>query len=360
MRIRFDEQLEQLNKEMINMGTMIEDSIGDAVKALMKQDVELAKKVMAGDAEIDRTERKIEDLCLRLLLQQQPVARDLRTISAALKMVTDMERIGAHATDISELAIVLSQKTYVKKLDHIEEMARETMVMLIQSLEAYVEKDLDKAQKVIAHDDVIDELFEEVKQELIELIRNHADEGEQAVDLLMVTKYFERIGDHASYIAHLSNEMHDNHIGFSQAAWDELNVVMEAVREEINITCNAFMNDDKEAAQRVAPLGMLISRMCDELKLHHVSRLSDGTCGLEEGTVFNDILNSFNRIAAHSASAMVALMKSGEVDADPHIHDSKIYPSNNPKYFEYLKEYCEKYDMKNEEHVLSMEPEEIE
>ena len=201
MRIRFDEQLEQLNKEMINMGTMIEDSIGDAVKALMKQDVELAKKVMSGDAEIDRTERKIEDLCLRLLLQQQPVARDLRTISAALKMVTDMERIGDHATDISELAIVLSQKTCVKKLDHIEEMARETMVMLIQSLEAYVEKDLDKAQKVIAHDDVIDELFEEVKQELIELIRNHADEGEQAVDLLMVTKYFERIGDHATNIA---------------------------------------------------------------------------------------------------------------------------------------------------------------
>ena len=171
----------------------------------MKQDVELAQKVMAGDEEIDRTERKIEDLCLRLLLQQQPVARDLRNISAALKMVTDMERIGDQASDIAELslqlAIVLSEKTYVKKLHHIEEMARETMVMLIQSLEAYVEKDLDKAQKVIAHDDVIDDLFEEVKQELIELIRNHADEGEQAVDLLMVTKYFERIGDHATNIA---------------------------------------------------------------------------------------------------------------------------------------------------------------
>ena len=139
-----------------------------------------------------------------------------------------------------------------------------------------------------------------------------------------------------------------------------MNVVMEAVREEINITCNAFMNDDKEAAERVAPLGMLITKMCDELKLHHVARLSDGICGLEEGTVFNDILNSFNRIAAHCASAMVALMKSGEVDSDPHIHDSKIYPSNSPRYLEYLKEYCEKYDMKNEGHMLSMEPEEIE
>ena len=201
MRIRFDEQLEQLNEEMINMGNMIEASIGNAVKALMKQDEELAKKTMAGDEKIDRTERKIEDLCLRLLLQQQPVARDLRNISSALKMVTDMERIGDHATDISELAIVLSKKTYVKKLDHIEEMAKETMVMLIQSLEAFVEKDLDKAQKVIAHDDVVDDLFEKVKKELIALIRDHADEGEQAVDLLMVTKYFERIGDHATNIA---------------------------------------------------------------------------------------------------------------------------------------------------------------
>ena len=201
MRNRFDRQLEQLNNELIQMGSMIEHAIEMAVSALVNQDTEKAKKAMAYDVEIDHQERDIESLCMKLLLQQQPVARDLRLISAALKMITDMERIGDHATDISELAIVLSEKTYVKKLDHIEEMARETMVMLIQSLEAYVEKDLDKAQKVIAHDDVIDNLFEEVKQELIELIRDHADEGEQAVDLLMVTKYFERIGDHATNIA---------------------------------------------------------------------------------------------------------------------------------------------------------------
>ncbi len=220
----------------------------------------------------------------------------------------------------------------------------------------------DKFDKVQRKEDLIDKYESRLGEYLIKLTKHEMNtvQTTQVSLYLHTINDFERIGDHASYIAHLSNEMHDNHIGFSQAAWDELNVVMEAVREEINITCNAFMNDDKEAAQRVAPLGMLISRMCDELKLHHVSRLSDGTCGLEEGTVFNDILNSFNRIAAHSASAMVALMKSGEVDADPHIHDSKIYPSNNPKYFEYLKEYCEKYDMKNEEHVLSMEPEEIE
>ena len=201
MRSHFDEQLAQLNKDMIDMGTMVEESISKAVNALIRQDEKLARQVAAGDGEIDRAERKIEDLCIRLLLRQQPVAKDLRNISAALKMVTDMERIGDHAADISELAMVLCKKPYVKQFDHIEEMAKETMVMLIQSLEAYVDKDLDKAEKVIAHDDVVDELFEKIKKELVEMIRSHADEGEQAVDILMVTKYFERIGDHATNIA---------------------------------------------------------------------------------------------------------------------------------------------------------------
>ena len=201
MRDKFQQQLQQLNEDLIEMGALCKEAVADAMTALLHSDKQARQKAFLTEYEIDNKEREIENLCMKLLLQQQPVARDLRNISAALKMVTDMERIGDHATDISELAIVLSEKTYVKKLDHIEEMARETMVMLIQSLEAYVEKDLDKAQKVIAHDDVIDDFFEEVKQELIELIRNHADEGEQAVDLLMVTKYFERIGDHATNIA---------------------------------------------------------------------------------------------------------------------------------------------------------------
>ena len=172
---------------------------------------------------------------------------------------------------------------------------------------------------------------------------------------------FERIGDHASYIAHMSSEMHDNHTNFSQEAWDELNVVMEAVREDINITCNAFMKDDKEMAQRVAPLGAVITGLCDMLKMRHAERLSQGKCGLEEGTVFSDILNSFGRIATHCASAMVALMKSGETGSDLHIHDSKIYPTNSVEYYQYFKEYGQKYDIENQEgHVLSMEPEEVE
>ena len=201
MRNRFDQQLEELNKEIINMGSMIEQSIETAVEALIHQDVKKARKAMDSDDAIDRQEKQIENLCLRMLLQQQPVAKDLRVISAALKMITDMERIGDHAVDISELAIIMAGQPYMKKLEHIDQMAKETKIMLISSLEAYVNKNQEQAREVIARDDVVDELFVKVKKELIDLIHQNADNGEQAADLLMAAKYFERIGDHATNIA---------------------------------------------------------------------------------------------------------------------------------------------------------------
>lgn len=201
MRNRFDRQLVQLNNELIEMGGMIEKAISDTVKALVNQDIELASNVIEYDEDIDHQEREIEQLCLKLLLQQQPVAKDLRLISAALKMITDMERIGDHATDISEITIELSKESYIKKLDHIQQMAKETMVMLVQSVEAFVNKDMDKARAVIAHDDVVDDLFNKVKAELIAMIHEDVNAGEQASDLLMAAKYFERIGDHATNIS---------------------------------------------------------------------------------------------------------------------------------------------------------------
>lgn len=201
MRNRFDRQLVQLNNELIEMGGMIEKAISDTVKALVNQDIELASNVIEYDEEIDHQEREIEQLCLKLLLQQQPVAKDLRLISAALKMITDMERIGDHATDISEITIELSKESYIKKLDHIQQMAKETMVMLVKSVEAFVNKDMDKARTVIVHDDVVDDLFNKVKAELIAMIHEDVNAGEQASDLLMAAKYFERIGDHATNIS---------------------------------------------------------------------------------------------------------------------------------------------------------------
>ena len=190
MRSKFDEQLKKLNEEMMHMGSMIEESIQKAIEAFIHQDADSAKAIMEGDSEIDREQKKIESLCFNLLMQQQPVARDLRTISAAMKMVTDMERIGDHAADISEMTILMSSdKPYRVNIEHVKSMASD------------VEKNNDKAHIVMKQDDVVDELFDKVKAELIDFIREHPEDGEQAEDLLMVAKYFERIGDHATNIA---------------------------------------------------------------------------------------------------------------------------------------------------------------
>ncbi len=201
VRTRFDKQLECLNNELISMGTLIEKAIEMAVDALINQDVEKAKIAMSFDDEVDKKEGDIEALCLKLILQQQPVASDLRTISSALKMITDMERIADHAVDISELTIEMAGLPYIKRLNHIKEMAKETTLMLISSIDAYVNKDLEKAQIVINSDDIVDELFLKVKSEIIDLIHENKENGKQATDLIMVAKYFERIGDHATNIA---------------------------------------------------------------------------------------------------------------------------------------------------------------
>lgn len=201
MRNRFDRQLKQLNGELIQMGSLIEEAIEMAVGALIKRDVEKAKEAIAFDEDINHQESEIESLCMKLLLQQQPVARDLRLISAALKMITDMERIGDHAADISEITILLADTPYIDNLEQIQKMAKETTIMVVKSVEAFVEKDMELAQKVIKMDDTVDELFASVRKTLIQKIKEEPELGEQAADLLMVGKYFERIGDHATNIA---------------------------------------------------------------------------------------------------------------------------------------------------------------
>ena len=201
MRNRFDRQLTELNQDMIQMGHMIGQAIGMAISALNNRDKEQAEKVIDYDDEINEEERLIENLCLKLLLQQQPVARDLRVISSALKMITDMERIGDQAADISEITRSMAKTPYIKKLEHITQMAKETTVMVVSSIDSFVNKDVELARHVIESDDIVDELFVKVKSELISLISVDPANGEQATDLLMVAKYFERIGDHATNIA---------------------------------------------------------------------------------------------------------------------------------------------------------------
>jgi len=200
MRNRFDEQLFELNREIIEMGAMCEEAIASATKAFITGDMALAAKICENSSSIDQMERDIESRCMKLLLHQQPVARDLRLISAALKMITDMERIGDQAEDVAEIVTFLNGHT-IEGMELIEEMARETIKMVTSSVDAFVKKDVELAKKVIDRDDVVDDYFSRVKSGIITLITENSADGEFALDLLMISKYFERIGDHATNIA---------------------------------------------------------------------------------------------------------------------------------------------------------------
>jgi phosphate transport system protein len=201
MRGKFEEQLERLNSSLIEMGLFIEHAIDMAVKALVEQDAELAQEAIEYDSKIDQKEKEIENLCLQILLQQQPVAKDLRAVSSALKMITDMERIGDHAEDISEFTILLADADYIKEMIHIPQMADATIKMVKNAIDAFVNKDMKMAADVILYDDVVDGLFLEVRDDLLGLIRQNVNNCQQAFDLIMIAKYLERIGDHAANIA---------------------------------------------------------------------------------------------------------------------------------------------------------------
>lgn len=220
MRSRFDRQLSQLNTELVTMGALCEEAITNAVKYLTDNDENNKIMCLDSDRQIDKKERDIETLCLKLILQQQPVAKDLRIVSAALKMISDMERIGDQASDIVEIAPYIDKKGTLGET-HIREMAEAAIQMVSESVESFVKMDLETAYLVIEHDNVVDGLFDKVKQELIKSIETGHSDAKALLDLLMIAKYFERIGDHAENIAEwviffLTGE---HRKGFKQEEW---------------------------------------------------------------------------------------------------------------------------------------------
>lgn len=200
MRNKFDSQLEKLNLELITMGALCEDTISASVKGFLDDDDALCQKAVETEDEINRKERDIESICMKLLLEQQPVARDLRVISSALKMISDMERIGDQAYDIAEIAKFIKNSNVKSKI-HIKDMAAAATKMVTDSVESFVKKDVELARAVMAYDDKVDNLFDCVKDELVQLITEDKANGEFCIDLLMIAKYLERIGDHAVNIA---------------------------------------------------------------------------------------------------------------------------------------------------------------
>lgn len=200
MRTQYDEELKRVHHALVEMGTMIENAISGAIDALEQRDEKRAREIIAYDEKINRQEKEIEEMCIRLLLLQQPVAGDLRKISTTLKLITDMERIGDHAADISEIVLTLPEGKMIGG-EHFREMAHQTSDMLLKSVGAYVGMNEKLARSVIAQDDVVDRLFDMVKKDVIDSIVSDPKDGEAATDVLLIAKYFERIGDHATNIA---------------------------------------------------------------------------------------------------------------------------------------------------------------
>ena len=200
MRKQYDLELDELNTLLIKMAATVEQAVSDAMTALKNRDKDLAISVSDNDRDVDRMERQIEDMCLMLLLKQQPVAGDLRFISAALKIITDLERIGDHAQDICEISLTMDDKPLSVTTDLITRMFEESTAMIKMAVDAFITKDEDLATQCINHDDVVDDLFVQVREKLIHKLQSGQDDPEESVDLLQIAKYLERVGDHAQNI----------------------------------------------------------------------------------------------------------------------------------------------------------------
>lgn len=200
MRKQYDLELDELNTLLIKMAAKVEQAVADAMKALEERDKDLAMTVAKNDRDVDRMERRIEDMCLMLLLKQQPVAGDLRFISAALKIITDLERIGDHAQDICEISLTMDEKPLSVSTDLIMRMFIESTAMIKMAIDAFITNDEDLATQCINHDDVVDELFVELREEIIDKFREQKEDPHELVDLLQIAKYLERVGDHAQNI----------------------------------------------------------------------------------------------------------------------------------------------------------------
>ena len=267
----------------------------------------------------------------------------------------DLELLEDRLVDYPALAMGQCQRV----ISGMARKVRKNVNRAMNLLNDYQQECFDKVQR---KEDLIDKYETRLGAYLMRLTKKEMTtaQSRQMSLYLSTISDFERIGDHAAYIAYMSNEMQERRMTFSGEALDELNVVMEAVREIINITARAFMDGNQDEANKVVPLGVVITHLCDELKHNHVTRLGSGVCGLEQGTVFNDILNSFARIASHCASITSAMQKTKEGDENIHIHDSRVYAGEGMAYYSYFTEYKQKYDLGNESsHVKSMEAEEV-
>ena len=319
MRELFEEQLLLLNQELTEMGALCEEIISLASQVLVSYDKALGEKVSKVGAKIDEEERTIETICMRLLLRQQPVARDLRAVSAALKMITDMERIGDQAEDIVEIVPCMIAHPH-EEYPKIREMAKETIAMVTDSVDAYVKQDVYLAKAVQMHDDVVDNYFTRIKSGLIDLIAKNPAEGEYALDLLMIAKYFERIGDHALNLQESAKELHEKQLTFSTIAREEVDVLTSLLEDLLNSALRSFQSDDPQMARQVEPLEETMDLLTEEIRSRHIRRLQSGQCTIQLGFILNDLLNNAERVGDHCSNIAVSVIEEQEKQAASHAY----------------------------------------
>ena len=301
MRANFDNKLSELNKKLLSMAAMTEQIIAMSIKSLEEQDTKLARETVEFDAKINEAEREVERICLNLLLQQQPVfAEDLRRVSAALKMITDIERVGDQSADIADLNIQLIKKKQKWDLSDISEMARAATQMVNDAIDAYVNDDENLARKVISSDDKIDELFVKTKDKIIDEIAADKANGEKAIDTLMVAKYFERIGDHAENLAEQAQYMVEHRLQFSTTGSDDLRSISDSVLKSFQYAIDARQNGNMEAVRKVSQYEDDVDSQEEELREKHIERLSAGECNASAGVVFLDIISNLERVSDHA------------------------------------------------------------
>ena len=255
----------------------------------------------------------------QLLLQQQPVAKDLRQISAALKMITDMERIGDQAEDIAEIITFLGGRG-AENSNLLREMARSTIKMVTESVDAYVKHDTALADQVIAEDDTVDDYFASVKKDLIKRIAQDPDDGEFALDLLMIAKYFERIGDHALNLQESAKELHEKQLTFSTIAREEVDVLTSLLEDLLNSALRSFQSDDPQMARQVEPLEETMDLLTEEIRSRHIRRLQSGQCTIQLGFILNDLLNNAERVGDHCSNIAVSVIEEQEKQAASHAY----------------------------------------
>ena len=299
MRITYEHELEELNKCLRDMAMMVEKAMEQTLVAFEDQNYTMAEDVIKGDRNVNDMERAIESRCLSLILRQQPVAKDLRQISTALKVVTDLERIGDHASDIAELILRIKSDHAYHIVQHLPAMAASAQKMVHDAVEAFIKQDVEEAEEIIRRDDEVDALFNQVKTAVVELLKSSPSHADKGIDLLMIATYLERIGDHAMNLAGYAKDLKEWNLSFSDVALEEIEEMKKQCLTALDIVKNEEGSDMTQVLFEASAAEQKIDDLRDKYFKKQMQRMKKGKCKPQSGIIFTEMLTDFERMGDH-------------------------------------------------------------